>query len=216
MGFKRYFYDTEFFERGNTYPIEPISIGIKCQAPARRYYAVFNDFDLHSAWHYRSNNGEYWLRENVLRQLPLRTRDNGKLWLDGDGTPMLDSSDVRVKSTEQIRQDLEEFFEIGAEGRRELWAWYADYDHVVLSQIWGAMIKLPRGMPMFTHDLKQVVDLAGNPPMPRQVEGHHNALQDAEHVEVMWDAAHLMGLPVMRRPEFDPPIARPIRDTPQA
>lgn len=64
-------------------------------------------------------------------------------------------------------------------GKVELWGYYAAYDHVALAQLWGPMIDLPKGIPMFTHDLKQWCDGIGNPQLPLQVEGEHNALEDA-------------------------------------
>jgi hypothetical protein len=40
---------------------------------------------------------------------------------------------------------------------------------------------------MWTNDLKQEVARLGNPSMPEQPSGLHNALADARHVRVMWD-----------------------------
>ena len=48
----------------------------------------------------------------------------------------------------------------------ELWAWYAAYDHVVLAQLWGAMPALPREIPRFTKDLRQLWDDRGRPTLP--------------------------------------------------
>lgn len=193
---ERYFYDTEFFERGPEYPIEMISIGIKTQVSSQRYYAISSNFDFAAAWNHRAW-GKYWLRENVLEQLPLIRRGEGV-------TPSLDLDHPLVRPLDQIRQELQDFFRLKKREnhpvKRELWAWYSDYDHVVLSQIWGAMINLPKGMPMFTHDLKQIIDLAGNPAMPAQVTAQHNALTDAEHVEVMWNHCRDLGLPVIQQP----------------
>ena len=41
------------------------------------------------------------------------------------------------------------------------------------------MIDLPVRFPMFTSDIKQLVKQAGNPQMPKQPAGLHNALEDA-------------------------------------
>lgn len=213
-----YFYDTEFHERGNRFPIDPISIGVKRRLMHAGYYAVNAEFDMYSAWHNPGPNNDYWLRDNVLKQLPLVMRDERTIWLDGDGTPMLDDRHAAVKPLQQIRLDLTEFFELQTDPhrRRRLWAWYADYDHVVLSQIFGTMAQLPKGMPMFTHDLKQVVDLAGNPPMPKQQVGEHHALDDAAHVMNMFEHCLRSGILQAPRPEYDFTRARPVRDNPQA
>lgn len=182
-----YFYDTEFLEQGPHKPIDLISIGVKRRIDGWRYYAISNEFNFAEAWNRRSPDGTFWLRENVLKKLPLHRNEKGEV-------TGLDLFNPAVKSLAEIRHDLELFFEIHLPHHRRLWAWYADYDHVVLSQIWGTMVQLPRGMPMFTHDLKQIVDMAGNPAMPADPEGAHNALVDAEHLELMWNYCRDVGL----------------------
>lgn len=218
MMIQDYFYDTEFHEDGPTRPVELISIGVKRRRAGQLYYAISSEFDMHRAWHNPGPNGDYWLRNNVLMQLPLMKLQDGTIWLDGHKTPVLDYNNPAVKSRGQIRQDLEQFLELGDRIKRRLWAWYADYDHVVLSQLWGTMSQLPAGMPMFTHDLKQIVDLAGNPPMPQQKIGEHNALSDAEHVHTMF--VHCMNMGILGNlpiSEPESPITRrPILDNPQA
>lgn len=61
----------------------------------------------------------------------------------------------------------------------EFWAYYADYDWVVLCQLFGRMIDLPEGWPMYCRDLKQEADRLGIrfPEMPEECA--HNALEDA-------------------------------------
>ena len=60
----------------------------------------------------------------------------------------------------------------------EFWAYYADYDWVVLCQLFGRMIDLPKGWPMFCRDLQQEAVRIGIkfPPMK---DGEHHALADA-------------------------------------
>jgi len=62
----------------------------------------------------------------------------------------------------------------------EFWAYYADYDWVVFCQLFGAMIDLPEGFPMYCRDIKQLCDSVGNPRLPEQESDEHNALADAE------------------------------------
>lgn len=66
----------------------------------------------------------------------------------------------------------------------EFWAYYADYDWVALCQLYGTMMDLPKGWPMFCLDIKQTAHMLGNPKLPEQERGHHNALEDA-----MWNRA---------------------------
>lgn len=61
----------------------------------------------------------------------------------------------------------------------EFWGYYADYDWVVFCQIFGAMIDLPKGWPMFCRDIKQLCMDRGNPQLPEQTSTEHNALNDA-------------------------------------
>ena len=67
----------------------------------------------------------------------------------------------------------------------EIWAYYASYDHVVFCQLFGTMMDLPNGFPMYTKDIKQLCDDLGNPELPKQESGEHNALADARHNQVM-------------------------------
>src|SRR4051812_28039464 len=65
----------------------------------------------------------------------------------------------------------------------DLWAYYADYDHVVLAQLFGRMVALPSHMPMYSRDLKQAYDmLRPGYQLPQQQGDEHNALADAHWV----------------------------------
>ncbi len=65
------------------------------------------------------------------------------------------------------------------DGNPEFWGYYADYDWVVFCQLFGAMIDLPKGWPMYCNDLKQLAMRLGNPSLPKQFTTEHNALSDA-------------------------------------
>ncbi len=81
-----------------------------------------------------------------------------------------------------IRQEIISF--VGE--RPELWAYYADYDWVVLCQLFGRMIDLPKGWPMYCRDVKQLCDSLGNPALPKQESGEHDALADARWTKTAW------------------------------
>ena len=68
----------------------------------------------------------------------------------------------------------------------EFWAYYADYDWVALCQLYGTMMDLPKGWPMFCLDIKQMAHVLGNPKLPEQEAGHHNALADAKWNRLVW------------------------------
>ena len=116
-----------------------------------------------------------WVRDNVLPQLPPTST-----W----------------KPRAVIREELLSFF-----GEAPvLWAWYGAYDHVTLCQLWGAMPQLPRALPRFTLDVRQLWEHLGRPALPAQPGGLHDALADARHVRVRFQAlserAYLLGLVV--------------------
>lgn len=60
------------------------------------------------------------------------------------------------------------------------WAYYADYDWVVFCQLFGRMIDLPKGFPMYCNDLKQEMVRLGIDKAPIENEQEHNALADAK------------------------------------
>ncbi len=61
----------------------------------------------------------------------------------------------------------------------EFWAYFSDYDWVVLCQLYGRMLDLPEGWPMYCRDLKQELDRRK---LFRKCDGGHNALADAKWV----------------------------------
>lgn len=64
----------------------------------------------------------------------------------------------------------------------EFWAWFGAYDWVLMCQLYGRMIDLPKHWPMFVRDLKQVA------PMLVQTDATHNALEDAMWLREAWFA----------------------------
>lgn len=69
----------------------------------------------------------------------------------------------------------------------EFWAYYADYDWVVLCQLFGRMIDLPDTWPMYCRDVKQLCDDLGNPKLPKQAAAEHDALADAIGAKMSWE-----------------------------
>lgn len=184
----RIYYDTEFIEDGRT--IDLVSIGMVAE-DGRELYAV--NEDIASGPLYDQICKHQWLMENVVPHLPLSTgqtgsqKGHGKLSTGSayNGFFNLDMASNDVMPRRMIRNAVRDF--IGATPEPELWAWYGAYDHVALCQLWGRMIDLPKGVPMWTNDLKQECVRLGNPSMPKQAEGEHNALADARHNQLMGD-----------------------------
>lgn len=69
----------------------------------------------------------------------------------------------------------------------EFWAYYCSYDWVALCQIFGTMMDLPNGWPMFCRDLQQVRAERGIKDLPPQDSQKHNALDDAVWTKQAYD-----------------------------
>lgn len=72
------------------------------------------------------------------------------------------------------------------------YGWYADYDWVALCQLYGTMMELPKGWPMYCQDLKQLCDYLGNPKLPKQGEAEHQAINDARWNKEAFEFLHGM------------------------
>lgn len=154
----RFFYDTEFLEKDGH--IFPISIGIVADEPNNlgiaEYYAVLED----AQWSTIVSNE--WIRVHVISNL---------------------GSINNFKPRLQIGQEIRHFMDSygGTSEDNELWAYYAAYDHVVLSQIYGRMIDIPEPIPMHTNDIMTIADVLGLPDPKLDTSSHH-ALEDARKV----------------------------------
>ena len=96
-------------------------------------------------------------------------------------------ADCPWRTREQIRNEILHFMNPKQYGKPELWGFYSAYDHVVFCQIFGTMMDLPEGYPMYTRDIKQWCDMLGNPKLPEQGKGEHHALQDARWNKLAWE-----------------------------
>lgn len=140
--------------------IELVSIGVVCE-DGREFYRINRDAHLE-----RAND---WVRKNVFPSL--RT-----------------APDEIVVSHDQIAHDLQ-LWVAGGNGKPEFWAYYGDYDWVVLCQLYGTMMDLPKDWPMFAMDVKQLTVSIGNPQLPKQTSIEHNALNDAKWTKEAWTFA---------------------------
>lgn len=129
--------------------IDLISLALVCE-DGRELYLVNQEAQLHLV--------SDWVRANVLPQLP-------------------PYGDKRWVTRTNIREQIVSF--ITGRPDPEFWAYYADYDWVVFCQLFGTMIDLPSYMPKFCRDLKQLAMDKGNPRLPKQDGGEHDALADA-------------------------------------
>lgn len=175
----KYFLDTEFIEDGST--IELISIGI-VSSDLREYYAI--------NWECDFSKANDWVQENVLTHLGEKPSDPDEQWkieraIAKDIICFVKQpffkNDLKELDYQTLKQiEPKQGIDI------EFWTYYGSYDWVVLCWLFGAMIDLPKGFPMYTNDIKQWCKQLGNPRLPDQGEGEHHALSDAKWVKVAW------------------------------
>jgi hypothetical protein len=118
-------------------------------------------------------------REYYAETFGSRTLAKATPWLEQNVLPHLSQT---VTLPDDMRRQVLAFM-----GEKpEIWAYYADYDWVALCRLFGRMIDLPKGWPMFCRDVKQLaVDLC-DPKLPEQTTGEHNALADAIWARDAW------------------------------
>lgn len=178
----KYFIDTEFIEG---FPkkrkwqksklrhfIDLISIGIVCE-DGRQYYSISNE--------YNYNDASDWVKENVI--LPLYISK-----VHGDARNHFTVENFHLVygiSNAAIAEEIKAFV-FGKEDAYsiEFIGYYADYDWVLFCSLFGTMMNLPKGFPMYCIDLKQTLDEKGlhlkeHADYPKQ-ENEHTALADAK------------------------------------
>jgi len=173
----RVFYDTEFLEDGRT--VDLISIGMVRSTGTGyyHYYAVVKDDELISRAY-----DHPWLREHVIPSLPVKLAGIGALWEWDEGHAHFRDVKPRADIADEVRDFILRYPDT------ELWADYCAYDHVALCQLFGRMGDLPEGLPMWTHEFRQEVERAGNPPLPNLPDTtEHNAVDDAREVKMRFD-----------------------------
>lgn len=173
----KYFIDTEFHEykKDGINTIELISIGVVREDGAN-FYTESRDFNMEMAV------ANEWLNENVIKNLMMKPSDR--------------------PSNDEIAIHILKF--IGEDSDISFYGYFADYDWVVFCWLFGRMIDLPKGFPMYCRDLKQMLDecyvyqenkyegesrlkswlksVKSHPDYPKQ-QNEHNALADA-----IWNA----------------------------
>jgi hypothetical protein len=132
--------------------IMPISLALV--KPDKRHLYIEFDFDVPRA------QRNAFVRDNVLPHL---------------------RNDVRLTRA-QARDEVLGF--VGWSGHRndtEFWGYYADYDWVLMAQLFGRMVDLPPNYPMFCMDLQQWWVQLGRPEgvKPGKPKKAHDALEDA-------------------------------------
>jgi hypothetical protein len=169
---KRYFFDTEFIEHDRT--IDLISIGIVCD-DGREYYAVNSECDY--------LNASPWVWANVLHPMGL---DRPILYVNptDPGVSVQTKETLRHAKPHGVISEEVKLFLTGSD-RVEFWADYASYDWVVFCWLFGKMMELPKGLPMYCNDIQQEANRIGGVTLPAPLDAH-NALSDARNVFDRW------------------------------
>lgn len=159
----KYFIDTEFIE-GFRKPlfgkkrhfIDLISIGIY-REDGKFLYLISNEYNF--------NDADEWVKDNVI--MPAY-----KSYVSGDARNRLDTTNFHKYlgySNEEIKNKLLDFFGCWrdvlfyrAPEDIEVYGYYADYDWVLFCSLFGTMMQLPKGFPMYCIDLKQMFDEKAN------------------------------------------------------
>lgn len=200
----------EIFKPQTKNTIDLISIGIVSEK-GREYYAISKDFNLKEAWNryeYTSFGKEnkykvkeYWIRENVLKPIFNEWKAEANVQIKRLGLPIhLKEMEFNFKnfkhcikcigkSNKEIAYRLESFIRddfnqaSDYENPIQFYAYYADYDWVAFCWLFGKMIDLPKGFPMFAFDIQQQIEeykIDKNQLLKEVPQVNcHNALQDA-------------------------------------
>jgi hypothetical protein len=157
----RWFMDTEFAENGST--IKLISIALVSEDGHEYYRALLDGWS--------ADDCDDWVKANVLPKLPNSKEMTMAGWATRD----------------EVAKDLHELLLNSTD--LEIWGYFSDYDWVVFCQLFGRMVDLPAGFPMFCLDLKQEMHRLGvtkdDPMFPKQ-ENAHDALADARWIRDAW------------------------------
>jgi hypothetical protein len=176
---------------------------LKETSPAKKYIGIFEE-------------KEYWIRENVLKPIfyEWKNKDINFHEIKFTHKEFKKLLNKYGKTNKQIAEEVKEFVLLNktTKGSKtfyaehnpildkpiEFYAYYADYDWVAFCWLFGKMVDLPKGFPMYCNDLKQELDriqevrfgtslfngkLANDikrlPNYPKQTN-EHNALADAK------------------------------------
>lgn len=164
----KYFFDTEFIEGfrkplfgKRSHFIDLISIGIVAEN-GRKFYQI--------SCEYNYNDADNWVKENVILPLYLHTVsgdnrnrctvENFHKFYGLNNNQIADSLKEFVYETSGIDNPdtIGDWDEVKWKSPIEFYAYYADYDWVLFCSLFGRMIDLPKGFPMYCKDLKQMLD----------------------------------------------------------
>jgi hypothetical protein len=186
----KYFLDTEFIEDGKTIDLISIAIVSDSEASQTKDRTLYLqnlecDFSKASDWVWRNvfpHLTHFDMRGNRSCFEQSLTYDSGL----GHSRMTRCGPECVWATRQEIMGAVLGFCSVQEFGEPEFWGYYADYDWVAFCQLFGSMIALPKGFPMYCRDIKQWCDLLGNPDLPKQGKDEHSALLDAQWNKKTW------------------------------
>jgi len=164
---------------------------------------------------------EYWIRDNVLKPIWLELYEKECIKLNPTYKYNKQLDDMRIssmfnyktmkhlinkygKTNKQIAEEIKYFVANRPIGlKKEQWildydtknvhfyGYYCDYDWVVFCWLFGKMINLPKGFPMFAFDIQQQIEeyKIDKEQLLKEVPqiSCHNALQDARWIKQLYE-----------------------------
>lgn len=153
-----YTLDCEFMEDGHT--IELLSLALVAEDGREIYLENWNA-DLSKA--------NVFVEARVLPHLHLSEQPCPD---DGHWCPLLASSHMGKTILRWMGKDPSPVF----------WGYYSAYDWVALCQLFGTMMDLPQGWPMYCHDLRSWLDWHDYTQVTQPDGMPHHALSDARWI----------------------------------
>ena len=163
-----FYFDTEFIERihcpllgKSRHVIDLISISIVA-ANGATYNAISSE--------YNYNDASKWVKDNVIVPLYVDTVHGDQRNHEQVETFQKGYGKTNKRIAEEIKAFVYEHSGIGNPNSISNWSkvkylfpikfvgYYCDYDWVLLCSLFGTMIDLPLGFPMYCTDLKQTLD----------------------------------------------------------
>lgn len=170
------FFDTEFTGLRQTTTL--VSVGL-VSLDGRTFYAEFNDYDVSQV--------DDWLRAHVMPYLQFSDIDMI--------TPPLDLRHYKMKANRRrVTAMLTEWF--AQFESVELWADSPAYDWVLLGELFGGGLQIPKNIVGYALDVATLLKVAGIDPMIDRQEfaglpamNLHNALDDAKLAKACYEKA---------------------------
>ena len=164
-----YFLDTEFISKGSYFSL--ISIGVVCE-DSRELYFQNKDCDFTKA--------SKWVEKHVFPHLAYF--DNGKINYPITFQSDIDKYEKVWKTEREIAQELMKFTDCG-NAPSQFWGYYADWDWILVNQLFGGMLTIPSPWNQCCYDLRQFLDSKGLAHIVQPQSSLHHALLDARWIK---------------------------------